>query len=770
MDRQDYHANHIYQQHEQDEKEISLHDILYIINRRKLWIILTFILVVGAVGVYLFFATPIFQATVSMRVDSPQAASPLANMFGAPTGGSRITTEVELIKSRVNIEEVVQRLGIYESYLEEFEGDEPRSFSSIVKQTGDRISVSTVRDTNIVRISVEDPDRMMAMNMANTLADVYNDMLRNIAMNEFQTRRKFIEQQIPNLEAELSAAEDNLRRYKEQEGIISLQEEARVLLQAVSTYDRQISPYRIQLDNSIETASVFQDLISQRGGSYPSISQVRRRDDVSELLSQLISLRLELASASAQAEGAGTADVRASIAGRENRLLNLLGQVMMRSAQNYEDIPRDFYMELAGAYTKVLVSETHISYLTSLRDGYQGKIRALPQIEQRLLELTREVNSRESLYILLLEKLEETKITEAGITGTAIIIDDAILPTSPVSPNRRLILAVGSLLGLFLGVLIAFLVETFDTSLSDEESIKRVTGPDLVVLGRIPSLMFSGSHTDELLVYRDPTSPGAEAFKLVSTNVLFSSVKAPQVIVVTSSEMGEGKTTVAANTAAAMAQNGMKTLIIDGDMRRPRIERIFNISKLEGGVVNYLLQGKEISSLIKKPFSDMPNLHVLPVGPLPPNPTSVLTSEKYRLMIEGLRRVYDRIILDVPPILAASDGLICSRSADGLVLVVRAGTATKRGVSMAMDSIRSSQINVLGLVVNDLSSDKHGYYHYYYYYSESSDKAMSSKARKRAAIRSAKKAMRSDRRSAMKLSSQYRKEQNGDEYEKVKNA
>ncbi len=767
MDKQDY--GQMSQYVEQDEKEISLQDILYIIKRRIFWIIGTFALVVAVVLLYLNFATPIFRASVTMRVEPTQQSSGLENLFAiqSPGGSQRIATEVELITSRVNLEEVVSRLGLYDKMLEEYDGDSPPSRSVYALSLANRITVSSVRDTNIVRISVEHPDRALAVDLANTLAEVYNDMLKNIAQKEFMSRREFIEGQIPILEGELAVAETALRRYKEQEGLILLDEEARILLQTISSFDRQIAPYRIQMDNSNATAAMFQNMIQQQGGNYQTLDQVRRQDEVKDLLNQIISLRLELAGISSQS-AAASADIRVAITSRENRLGNMLSQMMLRYSHSYEHVPREYYIELASVYAKVLLAETNITYLSELRGGHQEKIRTLPQIEQRMLELTREVKSRESLYILLLGKLEEAKITEAGITGSASIVDNAILPRTPVAPNKRLILAVGALLGMFLGVLIAFLVETFDITLREEESIKRTIGGDPIVLGRIPRLVFSGNNTDELLVYRDPTSPGAEAFKLISTNILFSRVKSPQIVVVSSSEMGEGKTTVTANIAVAMAQNGLKTLIVDADMRRPRIERIFGINKLEGGVVNYLLQNKEISTLIKKPFSDLQNLHVLPVGPLPPNPTAVLTSEKFRLMLEGLRKVYDRVVLDLPPLLVASDAMICSRISDGIVLVVRAGTASKRGVSLAGETIRSSQISLLGLVINEVTADsRYGYYHYYYYYSGSSDKA---KGGRRAAVRSAKKALRAERKHAVKLSSLHRSEENGNDSEKANNA
>ncbi len=766
MDKIDQ-TNTNYSYTDSDEKEISLQDIIYIMRRRMFWIIGIFVVTVAAVLVYLFMATPIFESSVTMRVQpSESGASFEAMLTGAPTS-SQIATEVELIKSRSNIEGVINRLGLYEQFAAEYEaeGEEPPSMARLVRRLSNRISVSTVRDTNIVNISVEHPDPAMAQDIANTLAEVYNDMLKAMSQREFQTRREFIERQIPELEADLMMAEENLRRFKEQEGMVLLDEEARILLNNISSFDRQIAPLRIQQENTRNNSDLMQNLIRQHGGEFPALSEIRERSDIQDLESELISLRLELASTVTEG-GASTAaqgGIAASITSRENQLKNLLQQYIRRYVQAHEDVPRDYYGELASQYASLVITDTKVSYLTSLRQEYSAQVGDLPRVEQRMLELQREVKVKESLYLLVLERLEETKIIEAGITGTAAMIDDAVIPEIPVAPNKRLILAVGSLLGLFLGVLIAFLVETLDNTLRDEESIKRVVGADTVILGRIPRVSIPTKGVEELLVYSDPTSPGAEAMKLISTNIMFSRVKPPQVIASSSSEMGEGKTTITANFGVAMAQNGFKTIIVDADMRRPRIEQIFDIHKMEGGVVNYLLQNKEISSLIKKPFEDLPNLHVLPVGPLPPNPTAVLTSEKFRRMIEGLRKVYDRIVLDLPPLLVASDGMICSRLADGMVLVVRAGSSTKRGVHMAMETVRGSQISLLGVVINDITSSDSGYYHYYYYYSSRDD----SKSGKRTAKRQARKAMKQDKRksSSAKLTAVYQQEQDSEHAE-----
>jgi len=739
---------------EQEENEISLQDILRIIRKRKFWVIGVFIIVTAAVVGYLFYATPIYEAKGTLRVDASKDSSSLESILSIDSsmGSKDIATEVELIKSRRNIEDVVNELGLYEKHVRKIQEEEAEesirdyvlrlvtrgekgevsipSYQRYVSSISNMISVSTVKDTNIVSISVESSNPELAVDIVNTLSLVYNELLKEIAKQEYEARRAFIERQVPKLKADLTAAEEALRQFKEREGIFLLEDEAKLLLEKVSAYDQQISPYKIQVATLYDAVNTLQSRIQEYGGQIITLEQIRSIDEVRNLTEQLISDKLKQESIiSNLGSGSGASqdltNLRVSIANKETRLENLVANELRVLADANREVPRNYYISLAEEYNKTLIAEINISYLNQLQKNYQEQVSELPYMEQRLLELSRDVKVKENLYVIVLEKLEEARIAEAGVTGSVNIIDKAIVPENPIKPNRKMLLAIGLLLGLFLGVLAAFLIETFDATIKDEESIKRIFKASSSIIGRIPRMNVDAKvQRSELVVYNNTVAPSSEAYKTISTNILYSRVQPPQVILVTSAVPGEGKTAIAANVGIAMAQNGLKTLIINVDMRKPRLEKVFGYKKIERGLVNYILQDIPLEEAVKTPFDDLENFHIMPLGPIPPNPTALLTSERFKTMVKNLRNEYDHIILDMPPVLAVSDALITSHYSDGILMIVRAGVTAKHSLQIASDNILNAKTEVLGIVINDISFENSGgaYYYYYYYQADEGKK------------------------------------------------
>ena len=724
------------QTYQESQNEISLKDILRIVRKRKFWLAATFIIVVGLVAGYLFRATPIFQASATLWVEPTQSSSSFEDIFSLQGGTSttRISTEVELIKSRRNIEKIIEDLDLLDYYTRLSGAKNRTTINSLIGSISNMIAVSTVKDTNIVRISVDNENPNLARNIANTLSVVYNDMLKELAQESFTVRREFIESQIGATEQQVLDAENLLREFKEDKGIYILDEEARLLLENVTYYEKQIDPYNILVSEAESKISAFSEILAENGEQPVLYEKISLDPQLRSIRAEMFRAKLELA---------GYRDTTSPVLGRESsrqvelstriiRLENDLNQQILEIVYNAakEDLSsyiRLVYKELADAYALKYVAEIDISYLTQLRNKYEEKMITLPALEQQLLDHQRDVTVKQNLYILLLENFEEAKIAEAAVTGTSTIIDQAVTPLSPIKPNKRMMLAIGVLLGLFLGILLVFLVEAFDDAIRDEETIRRTLGSELPILGRIPHLIYDESQKyPELIVYNDPTAPPSEAYKLISTNVLYSSVEAPKVISVTSAEMAQGKTSILANAGIAMAQNGLSTLLVDADMRKPRLEKAMGSPRSQSGMVNHLLQDMDLDDIIQTPLDELPNLKLLAVGPLPPNPTALLTSDKFQKMLITLRKKYDMILIDLPPLLAASDALIAARVSDGIVMVVRSGQSSKYGLKLAAENISNSGIPIVGIVINDITrEDSYHYYHYYYYYSDTGVKAAS---------------------------------------------
>jgi capsular exopolysaccharide synthesis family protein len=300
-------------------------------------------------------------------------------------------------------------------------------------------------------------------------------------------------------------------------------------------------------------------------------------------------------------------------------------------------------------------------------------------------------------------------------TGNIRIIDRAEVPLLPVKPRKKLNLLLAMVVGLTLGVGLAFFLEYLDNTIKLPEEVRDYL--KIPYLGPVPAFAqtrnLDGIPKDMITVH-SPRSTASESFRGVRTGILFSSAdKAPQTILISSAGPSEGKTVCAVNLAVIMAQAGSRVLLMDFDMRRPRIHQLFDIGR-DIGVSNLLVGDAEIKDALVSP--ETPNLDVIPCGPIPPNPSEIIGSHRMETLMEALRKDYDRIIIDSPPLTAVTDSVILSQSVDGVVLVIRAGDTPRQIVLNGVTQLKSVNSRVLGAVLNGVNTGKSSYYYYQYYY------------------------------------------------------
>ncbi|NUU99632.1 sugar tyrosine-protein kinase [Marinitoga sp. 1154] len=699
------------------EDELTLEDIIHIFKKRFWWFFATVVITVALTILYLFLTTPIYEASVTLKIE-PQSQGSVADIFTSQLSSSRpeISTEVELIKSRTNIEKVINNLNLTE-YFKNKSKDSEKEITKldIIKTVSEMISVSPVKDTNIVKISVQSDDPELAKNIANELASVYNEFLKTLSKNEYTVKREFIEKQIPKVENDLKAAEEKIRKFKEENKVFLLDEEAKNILSFTLEYDKQINSYNLQLEENNAKIKAFNDLLKKVDEKIISSETISTNPFINQLKSKLINYKVELAGLTNiyPETDPKVKEIKDKIAETEKLLKEQVAKIVTSQVKTINPAYQDIYLQLIEAQYTTEILKSTIQALTKLKETYNQKFSKLPLLEQQLLELQRDIKVKENLYTLLLEKLEETRIAEAGVIGTAKLIDSAITPNQPIKPNKKLTAAIGLVLGIFLGILVAFIIEYADKSIKDEEEIKRMA-KGKIILGRIPTFEMKKEYENpELIVLNEPISPVAESIKLTSANINYSVTPEPKVISITSAGPGEGKTITSANLAISYAQNGLKTLLIDIDMRKPRVEKALGLERINVGVVNHILKNVPIERITQ---NYMENLDIIPVGPLPPNPTALLTSKQFGELMDTLKEKYDKIVIDLPPILAAADSLIVSKHTDGLILVVRAGKTQKHSLKIALENVITSDNTLLGLIIDDINEKNSGYYYYYYYY------------------------------------------------------
>ncbi|MGH7889226.1 MAG: polysaccharide biosynthesis tyrosine autokinase, partial [Thermodesulfobacteriota bacterium] len=340
-------------------------------------------------------------------------------------------------------------------------------------------------------------------------------------------------------------------------------------------------------------------------------------------------------------------------------------------------------------------------------------------IQYRILE--REVDTNKSIYQDLLQRLKETEVT-SGIKATNIqIVDYASVPLVPYKPDVAFYMLVATMVGIMGGVLLAFIFEHFDNTIKDEEEVKRKYA--IPFLGAIPLVVSDENELQRLekAVYESPKSIISEAFRVIRTSILYSSPDhSPRSLLVTSTQPLEGKTTTASNLALSMIQSGIKVVLVDGDLRKPRLHKLFSKNGNAYGLSTYLVGKMELSGVIHR--TDVDGLDIISSGPIPPNPAELLGSRKMKELIDRLLEEYNHVIVDGPPITGFADSRLLSRSVDGVLLVTSIGITQRQPLRNSIEAILKVGGRFIGAIVNRLESGRNKYgYGYYYYYNEDSD-------------------------------------------------
>jgi tyrosine-protein kinase Etk/Wzc len=362
-------------------------------------------------------------------------------------------------------------------------------------------------------------------------------------------------------------------------------------------------------------------------------------------------------------------------------------------------------------------------------------IEKMPGKELELTRLNREADAKREVYTTLLQKYQEAKIAESMHSKNLNIIDFSTPPSKPISPDHRKNIIFGMLFSILIGIISSILIEIFDLTINTPDEVKNLT--DIPLIGVIPKWsetkskfsyiknLITNKHKrmplkpeNYLKVGKEPKSPIAEAFRTIRTNIKSLSVdKKFKTILITSSTLQEGKTTISTNLALAFAQSNKKTVIIDTDLRRPIIHKIFKI-KSSPGVTDICIEKTPIKNALFK--TDFDNLFVIPHGKSIPNPAELLDSEKFSDFTSKLEKDFEIIIFDAPPVLAVTDPIIISNYSDINIFVIRSEISLANTARLALDNLQTANVRIDGIILNDIDLIRqYGSYRYsYYYYSE----------------------------------------------------
>lgn len=691
------------------------------------WLILACVVVVGAGVAFWTLQQPrIYEAKTVIEFD-PNPVRPLGDDVedvADPMGGfwsarEFMATQNRVLASRSVAEGVVRRLGLHEDpsfFGVPSAGFEPREVTpTATKILDEMLTVSPVKDTRLVEIRIRGRNPEQAAAIADAFAAVYIEKTVEDRMGSTVSALEWLGNQLDTLGRELEASELALHQFKQDHNVLSVSMEDRQNLVAgeIESFNTALTDVR---KRRIEVAARVSRL-QQAMGQDPLAASGTVFDERSALNALRESLRAKVAERERMsATRAANHPERRALEEEIEALREQLAQEVETIVRNAEADLREIRSVEGGLRQAVEEAQTA---------GLELNLR---EIEYQQLNRTRE--NKAKLYQVVLERTTETDLTRMFVAQHVRVVDQALVPRFPVAPNRTMNVLAGLLGGLILGVGFAFALRFLDRRLRGPEAVEEL---GVTVLGVVPNVTAATSTpagksrrrragggaapatSSDLVVFDQPMSTAAECIRTVRTNLTFMAVgeTRSKVWVVTSSQPQEGKTTIASNLAASMAQSGKSVLLIDTDLRRPRVHSSFGLSR-ERGVSTFVAGEASFESAIQR--SRVPGLDVMTSGPVPPNPAELLHSPAFARLVETARQRYDLVIFDSPPLGAVTDAAIIGPQVDGVVVVVKSSETTRDALRSSLRQLRDVSAKVLGVVVNGFDFQSDSYYGKGYYY------------------------------------------------------
>ncbi len=719
----------------------SLKDFVNIIRRNSGAVFIITFSCMCVSGLYALNSKDIFKSTTSIKVNKPQGSileAPMLPEFQEFGSDRFIANEMEILKSYSIAERVAKALidssGNYDIdsfYLiidnELPGGNEHKkvlTVDKIIEIFQEKVSIEQRRGLDIIEVSVESISSFESALIGNCFANEYRNLNLEINRNHLTIVKEFLFVQKVEKLGQLNKAEQELRAFQENGGIIALDLQSSLLINQVSSFEAEKNAVQIELT---ATAKVLDELKTELNKQNPRLadylSSISSEVYFKSLQEQIARLELNRDIAIANKNSKiNNPDLNADY---EKRIIDLKEKLEEKIKVVKAGIFASSPDEIKELSKKIIEEEIKFHSLTiSLKelkrivDQYDKEFNKLPRAAIELAGYQRNRESLEKLYVLVEEKFQQALINEQSQPGSVYIIDKARRTTKPDKPNRYLIVVVGFILGSGISFGYIFLRKSFDTTIKNPEDIK---GEDINVLAWIPKidgLGLDGNNDCEFIVSRKPDSVASEAFRALRTRIRYSKIKSLKLItlLVTSSAPQEGKTSISINLASAFAQSHIKTLLIDCDLRKPRIHSIFKMDKCPG-LVDYLSGSIPLTDVIRR--SSEENLDIITSGAGPANPAEILESMEMSNFLKLIRQKYEIIIIDSAPVIPVADTEILVKHIDASLLVVSAETTETDLMRKSVELLQNENSTFIGTVLNNFSykAGYASYYKYYYYYS-----------------------------------------------------
>jgi len=671
---------------------VNLRHYWHVILERRWLVIAAFVSVFVLSLIYLAKAPRIYQAVARIQID--RESENVLNLKEALSFDGRETdylqTQYKNLKSRTLIESVITQLHLDKDERYAKERDTYRAVD-------EDIQVVPIRLSRLVDVKVEHPNPKLAAQMANTLVRTFIDDNNDLKREESIEVSRFLEAEANTFTRKVEEADKRLQAYKEEKKSVSLEERQNVDFQALE--QAQLSLSKAQAESAMaQTNALEVARLLESGSPLSSIPQVADDNVIKELQTRLALQQADLDSLLKvyKEKWPTVAKARESIASLTNSI-NQRAQII-----------------IAAINTKATLSKAAEASLVNQVELREKKVLELSRQQIEYAIMNRDAKSKVELLNKVLDRKLETEITSKSKAKNMRVKDFAKDPLRPIKPRILLTIFLGLFGGLGVAVGLAFFVNYLDDSIKSQDDVE--TYLRLPFLGYVPNIKTNSLVERDLQAHLHPRSTAAEGFRTIRAAIsLMPRADKFRILTVTSTIPSEGKSLLASNLAIVTAQTGLKTLLVDADLRRPSVHKAFQLHS-PIGLSAYLTE--EITRFDECIHStEVPNLDVVCCGSIPSSPSELIGSKRMMQFLQEVRLRYDRIVLDCPPISAVSDPLVLAAKSDGVVFVTKFNKIRREHARRTIQRLQDAGIHILGVILNDIDFEgKDSYYYSYYYY------------------------------------------------------
>ena len=690
----------------------SLMDVWRVLSKHRLLILVVTILFVAAAAWHAFRTPPVYESVARVEIKPNTMNNVQAESYWEDPS-IELQTEVLVIESDSVLLQTAQSLNLLNRLRAAPEGGAgqpapwpgptPKERNSLIAMVKSGLSVSTIPNTHVVEIRYRGNDPILAAEIVNRLVETFSDEELETKYERTMHVSVWLQKRLEDLRQEASDTQRQLADYQRTHNIVGADETSNLTLQTLQ-----------HISNNLDDAEADRIMKEARMREFNSLNP-----DMAALMGDdpaLAALTTQLNDLESQRE-----QLAAKFGPKHPQMQLLEMQIKKVQAQIHNEV-EVAQSQVRKEYEGALATEGALRKRLGAQED--ATYRLTEDVAQYAI-LRHEAELTRTLYDTLQSRLKEASVT-AGLSAANItVVDRAEVPLAPIAPRKQAELVLGLLGGLVVACVLAFVIESIDDRLGTSEEVEHASL--LPALAAIPHLSYGASKPkgeqkeeavsgipEQLITLWDPRSSGAEAYRGMRSALMLSSIdNPPHAIVVTSALPGEGKTTTALNLAIVLAQRGERVLLVDADLRRGSLHRVFRMADQSFGLSTALTQ-PEACTEVPAPFPDLPMLHVLPTGPRPPNPAEMLSSNRMEEQMRQWAQQFDRIVIDTAPLLAVSDTQALAVRADAVVLVARARVTRKRALLRARNLLWRINAPLVGVVINDVDMRQENFYTYRY--------------------------------------------------------